>query len=80
MEPRNRWSVYKNVKDEYIIVREAIDHLQIVTPYSYIHAVRDGEDLEPFANNNYDTIDKFLFEKLLYTPCIFFCACYNLNR
>ncbi len=23
-----------------------------------------GEDLEPFANNNYDTIDKFLFEKL----------------
>ena len=23
-----------------------------------------SEDLEPFANNNYDTIDKFLFEKL----------------
>ena len=23
-----------------------------------------SEDLEPFANNNYDSIDKFLFEKL----------------
>ena len=23
-----------------------------------------SEDLEPFANNNYDTIDRFLFEKL----------------
>ena len=23
-----------------------------------------GEDLEPFANNNYETIDRFLFEKL----------------
>jgi len=23
-----------------------------------------GEDLEPFANNNFDTIDRFLFEKL----------------
>ena len=23
-----------------------------------------SEDLEPFANNNFDTIDKFLFEKL----------------
>ena len=23
-----------------------------------------SEDLEPFANNNYDTIDKFLFDKL----------------
>ena len=23
-----------------------------------------SEDLEPFANNNYDAIDKFLFEKL----------------
>ena len=23
-----------------------------------------SEDLEPFANNNYDIIDKFLFEKL----------------
>lgn len=50
MEPRNRWSVYKNVKNEYIIVREAIDHLQIVTPYSYIHAIRDVEDLVPFAD------------------------------
>lgn len=49
MEPRNRWSVYKNVKDEYIIVREAIDHLQTVTPYSYIHAIRDIDDLEPFV-------------------------------
>ena len=23
-----------------------------------------SEDLEPFSNNNYDTIDKFIFEKL----------------
>lgn len=23
-----------------------------------------SEDLEPFANNNYETIDKFLFDKL----------------
>ena len=23
-----------------------------------------SEDLEPFANNNYDTIDKFIFDKL----------------
>ena len=23
-----------------------------------------SEDLEPFANNNYETIDRFLFEKL----------------
>jgi hypothetical protein len=42
--------VYKNVKEEYIIVREAVDHLQLVTPYSYIHAIRDGDDLEPFAD------------------------------
>ena len=45
---RNRWSLYKNVKDEYVIVKEVVQNLDIDT-YSYIHAIRDVDDLEPFV-------------------------------
>ena len=48
---------YKNVYYFNAIIKE------IQRDKSYDRIVI-GEDLEPFANNNYDTIDKFLFEKL----------------
>ncbi len=47
---------YKNVYYFNAILRE----LQKDKSYSRIVI---SEDLEPFANNNYDSIDKFLFEK-----------------
>ena len=47
---------YKNVYYFNAIIRE----LQKDKSYSRIVI---SEDLEPFANNNYDSIDKFLFEK-----------------
>lgn len=48
---------YKNVYYFNAILKE----LQNNRTYDRIIV---SEDLEPFANNNYDTIDKFLFEKL----------------
>ncbi|MGN1301829.1 MAG: hypothetical protein ACI4U9_04850 [Clostridia bacterium] len=48
---------YKNVYYFNAILKE----LQNNKDYDRIVV---SEDLEPFANNNYDTIDKFLFEKL----------------
>ena len=48
---------YKNVYYFNAIIKE------IQRDKSYDRIVI-SEDLEPFANNNYDTIDKFLFEKL----------------
>lgn len=48
---------YKNVYYFNAILRE----LQKDKTYDRVVI---SEDLEPFANNNYDTIDKFLFEKL----------------
>lgn len=48
---------YKNVYYFNAILKE----LQNNKDYDVVVV---SEDLEPFANNNYDTIDKFLFEKL----------------
>ena len=48
---------YKNVYFFNAIIKE------VQKDKSYDRIVI-SEDLEPFANNNYDTIDKFLFEKL----------------
>jgi len=48
---------YKNVYYFNAIIKE----LQKDKTYDRVVI---SEDLEPFANNNYDTIDKFLFEKL----------------
>lgn len=48
---------YKNVYFFNAIIKE------VQKDKSYDRIVI-SEDLEPFANNNYETIDKFLFEKL----------------
>ena len=48
---------YKNV----YYLNAKIKELQKDSTYDRIVI---SEELEPFANNNYDTIDKFIFEKL----------------
>ena len=70
---------YKNVYYFNAIIKE----LQRDKTYDRVVI---SEDLEPFANNNYDAIDKFLFEKLdnisdeavdedgSYTDIIFICS------